>query len=52
MDMRYEIKRIRELERSLRSNGNADMEDEYRFLHAKLHRPFPKDYQPEDEFEG
>jgi len=50
--MRQEIKRIRELEKSLRSNNNADMQDEYLFLHAKFHRPFPKDFIIEDEFEG
>lgn len=49
--MRYEIKRIRELEKSLRSNNNADFMDEYIFLHAKLHRPFPKDFAVEDEWD-
>ncbi len=50
--MRWEIKRIRELEKSLRANNNADMLDEYIFLHVKLHRPFPKDFELEDEYEG
>lgn len=50
--MRKEIHRIRELEKSLRSNGNADMQDEYIFLHAKLHRSLPKDFVIEDEYDG
>ena len=49
--MRVEIKRIRELEKSLRANNNAEMMDEYLFLHAKLHRPFPKDFEIEDAYE-
>jgi len=50
--MRWEIKKIRELEKSLRANNNADFMDEYLYLHAVLHRPFPKDFIMEDEFEG
>lgn len=50
--MRYEIKRIRHLEKSLRSNNNSDFQDEYLFLHARLHRPLPKDFVIEDDFEG
>lgn len=50
--MRWEIKRIRELERTLRANNNADFEEEYVFLHAKLHRPFPKDFLIEDPYDS
>jgi len=50
--LRQEIKRIRQLEKHLRSNGDADFQDEYVFLHVKLHRPFPKDFIIEDEFEA
>lgn len=51
--MRWEIKRIRELEKTLRANNNDDFEREYVHLHIKLHRPFPKDYQGmEDQYEG
>ena len=50
--MRWEIKRIRALEKTLRANNNAGFMDEYIFLHAKLHRPLPKDFEIEDEFEG
>lgn len=50
--MRWEIKRIRELERTLRANNNADFEEEYVFLHAKLHRPFPKDFLIEDPYDN
>jgi hypothetical protein len=48
--MRWEIKRIRKLEKALRSNGDADFQDEYLFLHAKLHRPLPKDFIIEDDW--
>lgn len=50
--MRWEIKRIRVLEKALRSNGDADFQDEYLFLHAKLHRPFPKDFIIEDAYDN
>ena len=50
--MRKEIKRIRELENSLRSNNNPDFLEEYIYLHQKTGRKLPKDFLPEDPFDN
>jgi len=40
-----DLKKIKELEYHLRSNGDSDLEDEYISLHNKLNIRLPKDFE-------